>query len=475
MKNGLNSRTGRLLALPLLALAFGASAAAIDDAKKLYFDEKYDEALPRLEALAKRSPRDGTVNFYLGATLRALGRDADAVAPLKKAEDRGVADASRYLAEMAMADYRVDDADEHLSAWSAALKKKKKSLPESYDNMSSTLLRMRNMLDRVEKIEVIDSINVDADEFFRYYRLSAQAGRLVSAARLPGSGASVIYIPESNSEMLWAAADSTGRYRLYESAILDDGTVEHPQPSDDSLGEGGSANYPFLMPDGVTLYFANDGENSLGGYDIFMTSRADGDSGYLKPQNIGMPYNSPYNDYMLAIDEVSGLGWWASDRTQIPGKVTIYVFIPSQMRVNYPLTDEHLTDAARLTSIALTQRPDADYTALRTKIFSADTAATDLGGAMPTFLMDMGNGKVYTSLSDFKREAGRRSMVEYLGERVKLRKLLEQLDELRARYAAGDHSLGLRILDLEAEERDMRAGLAVLRNAVVRNETLSTK
>jgi len=452
-----------------------ASAAPIDDAKKLFFDEKYDEALPKLEKLAKRSPRDGNVNFYLGATLRALGRDADAVAPLKKAEERGVADASRMLAEMALADYRVDDADGHLSKWSAVLKKKKKPMPESYGSMSATLLRMRNMLDRVEKIEVIDSINVDADDFFRHYRLSPQAGRLVSSARLPGSGASVIYIPESNSEMIWAAADSTGRYSLYESSVLDDGTVEHPDVAGASLGEGGSANYPFLMPDGMTLYYANDGENSLGGYDIFMTSRTDGDDAYLKPQNIGMPYNSPYNDYMLAIDEVSGLGWWASDRTQIPGKVTIYVFIPSQMRVNYPLSDEHLTDVARLTSIAMTQRPDVDYSALREKIYRADTAASGLEDAMPTFLMDMGNGKVYTSLSDFRNDAGRRSMVEYLGERVRLRKLLESLEALRGRYSAGDTSVGVKILDMEAEERDIRLNLATLRNTVVRNETLSDK
>ncbi len=458
----------------LAVFALVASAAPIDDAKKLYFDEKYEEALPQLERLVKRSPRDGTANFYLGATLRALGRESDGVAPLKKAEERGVLDASRILAEMALAEYRVDDADSHLSAWSTAMKKKKKAMPEEYENMSSMLLRMRNMLDRVEKIEVIDSINVDADDFFRYYRLSKQAGRLVSAARLPGSGASVIYIPESNSEMLWAAPDSTGRYSLYESSVLDDGTVEHPAPADEALGEGGSANYPFLMSDGMTLYYANDGENSLGGYDIFMTSRSDGEGGgYLKPQNIGMPYNSPYNDYMLAIDEVTGLGWWASDRTRIPGKVTIYVFIPSQMRVNYPLSDEHLTELARLTSISLTWNPDADYSALRAKIFSADTAASsDMENAMPVFLMDMGNGKVYTSLSDFKREEGRRSMVEYLGERVRLRKLLESLDAMRVRYAAGETSLTAKILDMEAEERDIRGNLEVLRNAVVRNETV---
>lgn len=29
--------------------------------------------------------------------------------------------------------------------------------------------------------------------------------------------------------------------------------------------------YPFFLNDGVTLYFASNGEGSIGGYDIFIT------------------------------------------------------------------------------------------------------------------------------------------------------------------------------------------------------------
>ena len=89
-----------------------------------------------------------------------------------------------------------------------------------------------------------------------------------------------------------------------EAGILDDGSLDHPMPMDSTLAEGADSAFPFLMPDGVTLYFANNGGNSLGGYDIFMTRRSDDADGrsYMQPQNIGMPYNSPYDDYMLAID-----------------------------------------------------------------------------------------------------------------------------------------------------------------------------
>ena len=32
---------------------------------------------------------------------------------------------------------------------------------------------------------------------------------------------------------------------------------------------------------------------------------------YLVPENVGMPFNSPYNDYMYVIDEYNNLGWFA--------------------------------------------------------------------------------------------------------------------------------------------------------------------
>ncbi|MFR3186749.1 MAG: hypothetical protein ACLTOV_01045 [Phocaeicola sp.] len=43
---------------------------------------------------------------------------------------------------------------------------------------------------------------------------------------------------------------------------------------------------------------------------------------------MGMPFNSPYNDYMYALDDFNNLGWFATDRFQPEGKVCIYVFAP---------------------------------------------------------------------------------------------------------------------------------------------------
>lgn len=93
------------------------------------------------------------------------------------------------------------------------------------------------MLDRVEKIEVIDSLSVDSASFFRAYRLSEAAGRILAPDILGSIGAgegaselSVAYVPENRTELLWAATDENETFELFGADILDDGTLDHPTP-----------------------------------------------------------------------------------------------------------------------------------------------------------------------------------------------------------------------------------------------------
>lgn len=459
------------LILLLTAALTAMAAKPLDEAKRLYLDGKYEEALPRLEALRKSSPRDGNVNYYLGSTLYALGRYNEAEAPLKVAEGRGVTDASRLRAVIALDAYRLDDASEALDTWEAKLKKNKKQAPDELGEMQSRLIMMRNMLERVEKIEIIDSLVVDADDFFTHYRLSRSAGHLVPAAEAGTDAATVVYRPENNGELIWAEADTTGTLRLMSAQILDDGTTDSPRHLDDELAGGGNADYPFLMADGMTLYFAADGDNSLGGYDIFLTRR--NDDGFFQPQNIGMPYNSPYDDYMLAIDESTGIGWWATDRNRIPGKVTIYVYITSPTRVNVDVDDPALAGLARISSIAATQTPGKDYSDLRERIAAIGDGRHSARTGHAVFEIALGNGRIARSLDDFSNARARKAMEELLANRAEREKTAAELEKLRDRYRAGDRSTAARIEELEDMTLYLDSAMPTLRNKVVRLENAS--
>lgn len=445
-----------------------ALAAPIDDAKKLYNEGQYAEAVSRLQALKKKSPRDGNVNYWLGASLLALGRDTEAIEPLTVAEKRGVAAASRILTELAFDRYDIDAADDHLEAWEASLSKNKKVNTEALDGMRSRLVMMRNMLERVERIEIIDSINVDSAEFFTHYRLSPEAGMLLTPEDAEVNARTMVYMPQNKREMIWAESDSSGYAVLTSASILDDGTLDRPAPLKGDFTTDGDADFPFMMADGVTLYYAATGENSLGGYDIFFTRR--NDDGFLQPQNVGMPYNSPYNDYMLVIDEATGAGWFASDRNQIPGKVTIYTFIPSQSRVNYDTEDPALASRARISSIADTQSSIPAVAEIRSRIAALDEGGRSNRRSRHTFNMSMGNGDVYTSLDDFKNMQARKEMAMLLKEEGELRQQNERLDVMRMRYRNGDRTVETDILDTEAAVEYLRDLIADRRNKVIRLE-----
>jgi hypothetical protein len=60
---------------------------------------------------------------------------------------------------------------------------------------------------------------------------------------------------------------------------------------------------PYLHPDGTSLYFASEGHNTMGGFDIFVSFRTENGEWSL-PQNIGYPINTPDDDvfYVPSVD-----------------------------------------------------------------------------------------------------------------------------------------------------------------------------
>ena len=440
-----------VITMILATVAVGLRAQTAAEAQSLFARGEYAEALPALLEEAKAKPRNAAAQHMAGIALLRTGRHAEA----RRFPAKGTNDSKIGLAEIAFLEYDFDGADEHLDAYEKGLKRGRRKAAEpsaEAEALRERIERGRNMMERVEQLTVIDSIAVCRDDFFRIYRLSKAAGRLVGAEALfAGSGAVEglpAYVTENGDIAIWSAPDDNENYTLRQTIRLDDGSWDDARPLGDALGEGGDAAYPFLMSDGVTLYFANDGENSLGGYDIFMT-RNNGEE-YLQPQNIGMPYNSPYDDYMLAIDEESGTGWWATDRNRLGDSLTVYRFIPAEMRVNYPADTAGLASLAMIRDFSATQQPGADYSNLL-----ARPSGSEADNDAAAFTIAIGS-KIYHNLNDFRTGRGRTLMTQIIGSRRKLESTLEDLRRMRARYGRGDKGLAQQIMHAEAEAAALR-------------------
>ena len=462
------------------------NATSLDEAKAFYNNKEYSKALPSFKELLSKSPKDASLNNWVGMCLYNLDSISEAIPFLQYAETKSIAESSRYLATIAYEQYRFDDADNHIAKYTKALTKAKKELPRDIETLSTRIINARNMLDRVEHIQIIDSINVDRDTFFKHYKLSANCGSLNPISILPQTFApvqveiypeslplenikslsnAVVFQPESKTQMIWSAEDYLGVETLIMSSILSDGTWEHPQLLNENLCNGNS-NYPYIMPDGITLYYASDGENSIGGYDLFV-SRKDED-GFLQPQNMGMPYNSPYNDYMLVIDEITGIGWWATDRNNIDGKVTIYMFIPNESRVNYPSDNANIVNLAKINSIKDSWVENANYEEYLNRLSKIGT--TESTKTEKSFYLSLPNGNIYTSLNDFKNHEAAEAMKEYLNALDKFQTAESKLATLRTNYSKGNKNISNEIIELENDILSQRNNLINLRNNVIKLE-----
>ena len=192
------------------------------------------------------------------------------------------------------------------------------------------------------------------------------------------------------------------------------------------------------MPDGVTLYFAQQGEGSLGGYDIFVTRYDAETQQYLKPENLGMPFNSPANEYLL---ETSQLGWLVTDRNQQGDTVCVYVFVPSQTRDVYEYEAyerSELISFAKLSSVAATQT-NRQTVAQAQERLKAQRGRREVR-SKEQHRWVISDDKVYTELAQFRSEAARRIATQLEEEEQTLGQMAERADQLEWKLAQGDRS-----------------------------------
>lgn len=459
-----------------LALAAGAAASlgaiTLEEAKQLYELGDFAEALPALEEAAVKQPKNGALNQMAGIALYYTGKEKEA----KKFLRLGQNESNLYLAQIAMHAYRFEEAEDYLDRYEAGFRKGRRGQAptrEDADEIRDQIERGRAMLDRVEMIEIIDSLDVDRETFFRAYRLAPSSGSIQASDFLPrgfeAADPTTVYVSENADNIYWAMPDANENFRIASSSLLADNSWERPVMFSEVLNEGGDANYPFLASDGVTLYYASTGENSLGGYDIFI-SRRDGDD-FLQPQNLGMPYNSYANDYMMAIDEETGIGWWATDRNAAPDRLTIYVFKPSDLRNNYPVDQPDLIDRALITDYKATWKPGADYTALLKRVSDIRPGGKGKTDADREIRFAVPGRGVYTSAADFRSREARSLFADLRKLEADLSADQRRLSALRRSYAQGKTAVAPDILELESDVTTLRDAIRRLRNQIIQAET----
>jgi len=318
--------------------------------------------------------------------------------------------------------------------------------------------KAQQLMNAVEKVTFIDSIVVPRSEMLSHIPLSQECGKLFTFSdffKEKDTKGCTVFKSQMGDKIIYAEANEKGKVKLYARDIFNDGSLSEATLLDGiSEGNVSDENYPYMMPDGTTIYFAAKNDEGLGGYDIYMSRYDAVDRKFLIPENIGMPFNSPANDYLFIIDEVKNRGWFVTDRNTRGNKVCIYTFIPSDTRRTYvpeEVGQDKLRRLARIASIKESQNgmmgglalPETNNRAIQT----ADNWEVCF------YVTD---NIIYRKRSDFKTEMGLKTYDEWTENQKNLNQTRAELGELRRAYHKGNNnereSMKPRILELEEYE-----------------------
>lgn len=446
----------------------GISAQTLEQARALFTKGDYEKAKPVFKRYAKSQPSNGSYSYWYGVCCLKTGEAKESIKFLETAVKKRVTSGQFYLGQAYNEVYRFEDAINCFEEYITDLKKRKKSTEEAEKLLEKSRADLR-MLKGVEDVCIIDSFVVDKVNFLNAYKLSEESGNLFTFNNFfqtEGDHPGTIYETEIGNKIYYSEMGERGNLDiLSKNKLLNEWSKGRPLPG--SINESGNANYPFVLTDGATIYYATDGEG-MGGYDIFVTRYNTNTDTYLNPENVGMPFNSLYNDYMYVIDEYNNLGWFASDRFQPEGKVCIYVFIPnnSKQTYNYETMDsEQLIRLAQIHSLKETWKDKNAVTEALQRLEAVINHKPQERRAIDfDFVID--DHTTYHLLGDFKSAKAKQLFQRYQQLEKDFNRQEEKLDGLRQQYASSTKQEKAKmtpaILDLEKRVLQMSGELKAL-------------
>lgn len=430
------------------------SAQTLDEAKEMYKLGEYNRAKPIFEQELFQKPADPSLNQWYGVCLYETGDVVKAEKYISVASQKNIQDAFLYLGNIYAKTYRFDDAEKEFSKYEK-LKKRDKAALDKLELSRKEANRIKRIALNTEDIQIIDSLVVSKFDLLQGYKLSPSIGDFQVYNDVFDTHeliASTVFFNGKHSKIYYAKPQGAN-YSLFSMEKLLDEFANPKRLSNDNFGLSGNLNYPFVMSDGVTVYFSAEDVNGVGGYDLYVTRYNINNDTYLTPERLAAPFNSTFNDYLMVIDEEKGVGWFASDRFQDEGNVCIYTFIPnSKMEIVESEDDSYKVKRAYISSIKDTWRTGKDYNNL---INLARKEAEKQVEIKRDFTFVVNDRLTYYTFTEFKSDNAREIYKQALDAIRNFENMKEELKKKRDSYAVASASekttLSHSILDMEGQ------------------------
>ncbi|MFH1005546.1 MAG: hypothetical protein V1781_08685 [Bacteroidota bacterium] len=111
---------------------------------------------------------------------------------------------------------------------------------------------------------------------------------------------------------------------IYQCSRLPNGGWSAPENMGNTINTPYDEDAPFIHPDGTTFFFSSNGHKSMGGFDIFYSTKVSKNA-WTEPINVGFPINTTDDDIYFVTSSDGKRAYYASTRPEGIGEKDIYM------------------------------------------------------------------------------------------------------------------------------------------------------
>mgnify|MGYP006133535063 CR=1 FL=1 len=325
-----------LLCLSLNSYAQYSSKEELKEAANKMFEEKdYGGSLKLFSQLLSTYPKDPNYNYKYGACVLFGSRVKDeALHYLKFAVTNSNVDpvAFYFLGKGYHHEYEFSKALKNYKLFkekATSKDQKKYSVDREIEMCQNGGSLLKSMVD----IGVLSKKEIKESDFFRSYKLNGIGGTIIvkpeqfkTKLDKKNNEKSIVYLGQAKDMVLFSSYGKNGANGkdIYKSVKNSNGDWGEATLFSANINSQFDEDYPFLHPDGKTLYFSSKGYTSMGGYDVFKSTFNAITKEWSTPQNLDFPINTPDDDILYISDMENKLAYFASSRASKQGEFTVY-------------------------------------------------------------------------------------------------------------------------------------------------------
>lgn len=342
------------------------SQANIKPAINLFERQQYTECAEALEAVLRTNERDGKTNFYLGAAYVMSRKNvSEGIRRLKFSQLKlHNIDSYFYLGRAYQMQYEFEQAITSFDRFMRTAKN---------ENMIAQASQWRTecqnsipLASKIFNVRVIDKYRVTPDSLLFVYNPSKEVGAVTRNSTFFESDIDpngVLYRTERGDAIYFSTTDTNDKEQLYKMEKLLDGWSEMTLLN--GLTSESNSKMPVMMTDGSTLYFASDRPGGMGGYDIYRTTYDLDTRTFSEPVNLGVPFNSAFDDFLFVGDEFRKKAWFASNRETSADSLMVYEILWDESVIrSFAQNTEEIRQIARLSTDASLAKMRDDVTSV---------------------------------------------------------------------------------------------------------------